>query len=303
MPAVDYSDVSPVGAAYTTMGACAATEFLPDNVGSDIESVWEYVGDWSSGPDTSNITFFGGNTDETRNVKICTNSANRANGVFDSSKATLSPPSGDGAFELSQAWTVVLGLQIVAEDIFNGVIFYGENGLLDRCHILRVGDSGTGSYNFASNARIRSCVIQDFERNLRAFTSMFAYNNTLIGGFWGIDSGGSNCVAKNNVMFGQAATGITGTLGTGSTNNATGDETGDITITSADFENYAGGEYQPSDGSALIGAGVDLSADSDLIVLTGINWYDYIIPYNLGAYAPADADSASDNAAILAAHF
>ena len=73
----------------------------------------------------------------------------------------------------------------------------------------------------------------------------------------------ANCTMQNTVVYGYATEDVY--LAAGTENNcATGDTsisgTGAVTgITTTDFNNYAGGDYAPSNGSALYDAGTDLS--------------------------------------------
>jgi hypothetical protein len=65
---------------------------------------------------------------------------------------------------------------------------------------------------------------------------------------------------KNCVGYGSIVADIATTTGPTISNNASGDASGDITgITTADFVDYAGGNYRPAFGSVLRGAGADLS--------------------------------------------
>jgi len=75
------------------------------------------------------------------------------------------------------------------------------------------------------------------------------------------DRGHLRTVVKNTFVYGHT-TGDYFSPSTGSTNYASSDTTGSAglqSLTSAEFNNYAGGDYSLAATSNLIGAGVDLS--------------------------------------------
>jgi hypothetical protein len=112
-------------------------------------------------------------------------------------------------------------------------------------------------------------------------------NNTVIGTWGWVNTGiawDDDQLVRNNVISGD----VTGTpptaFGSSTSNNAFGGTgafgNNQVTgITTTDFVDYAGGDYNPTPGGALDGAGVDLSADftDDITGQTRTQW-------DIGAY-------------------
>jgi len=95
----------------------------------------------------------------------------------------------------------------------------------------------------------------------------------------GIVSDGDTTI-KNTAIIGFASESVHGTPGTNTTNAIDDSAITAVSITSADFVDYAGGNYAPAVGGALDGAGTDLSADftDDITGATRTQW-------DIGAYA------------------
>lgn len=157
------------GGDYTSLSAWEAGE-QADLVALDEYRVGEIQGDWSE-TTTTGVTIDGWTTDETRNIIIRTDSANRASADWSTSKFRISTSSGDG-FLILEYWVTIIGIQAestnttsTARYMFNPVPV-GSTGsiiIFDSCyakntgggqgHGFRVRFMGTGTY-----IRIINCI-------------------------------------------------------------------------------------------------------------------------------------------------
>jgi len=204
------------------------------------------------------------------------------------------------AFQIYEPYTELRDIQFTNSSTgagAQGLRLYPTNFVLERCIIrtaggergLRVAVPNAPSYirnSLIISASGTACVIDP--RGEMPFS-----NNTLICGTgtsnslsWGVGATTTDIICRNNVFYGPVDDTSVTTPNASSGYNAFS-STGAFgsnqqTIDSTDFNNFAGGDYSPSSGSALIDNGIDLSAtlgfDDDIAGNTRTGTWD------IGAY-------------------
>lgn len=174
------------------------------------------------------------------------------------------------AFYLSVPYTVIRGITIKNTSTSSNARCVHNNAhcTWDSCFFSAAASSGDAFYNGADDGGyvINCCAVSGY-CGFRAFNYDYPtwLNNTAVGCTYGFRREGASGTlqASNNVAYGNATADFSGASVSGS-NNASGDSsapgTSPVTgVTSAAFNNYAGGDYSPASGGVLVGAGTDLS--------------------------------------------
>lgn len=275
---------------YTTLSAAEAA--IPAS--PETPTVINIIGTWSSA-DTTSVDFSGSTFTESNYCLVRTVGDARHGGVYSSGKYMLSN-STESQLSVSVSYVWIDGLQIY--NPYTGtsqrkpVRFKNSAaGYSKISNTIVVGDysSTAPSYGigFESSTPIIYCwnnIVSGIDQassygiySQGSSASGYIYNNTIVDCSNGVRVNSSTIVTKNNIAI-CATDGFVGTLGTGSTKNAspiTGD--GDVTLSSSTLTDYfesatdlhikTAGTYS----GELIGQGADLDQDAGLAVTDDID--------------------------------
>lgn len=144
---------------------------------------------------------------------------------------------------------------------------YGASPIANNCIVLDCAGHGIVTSKWAAGV-FRNCTAMNCG-GIGIVADLTGYLPTI-----------ENCVAFGNAGGDFFDSGTMATIRNNASGDLTAPGTNPITgITTADFEDYAGGSYRPAAGGALAGAGVDLSAEftDDITGDTRTQW-------DIGAY-------------------
>jgi hypothetical protein len=277
-------------AAYATLAAAFAdiAADYPSFVAADVEVTLLCTG----GADASMGMFLNGiTTDATHRFIIRAHPNDVAEPIWNTAKYRLVDTSAGNGFSTNIVFISFECLQIEwntsSDDASVFATTLGYNGGvgvigIDRCHIRTTSGHanrrGISPNTHGAKGYITNCIFDGFPLSIvhnAADTAWYYYNNTIVNCGYGvyIESAGSNAIVKNTGVSAASVTCFVGTVGTGSTNNASSDSTALGTSARVNVTpTFVGsGDYTPSVAdTAWTGYGTDLSADAVQPISTDI---------------------------------
>ncbi len=240
----------------------------------------EIRGDWSGGADTTLVDIDGYTTDATHYIKIYTDSANRAGGIWSTSKY-IRRGSDATVFLMREDYTWIDGLQIEEVSQTGAQVFFNNvtrnSGLIKISNCILRGDGGAQRLKFYGESsglftslQIWNCICYNWGSHADSYFSensaitASVYNSTFIVSstvdFALRNDIGTSLIVKNCYAGGSSNSNYNGimTRTTCASKDATG-EIKNIAINTTNFKNVTGGteDYRLPLGSALIGVGTD----------------------------------------------
>ena len=289
----------------------AAEALIPaDITAAGSNGIWTIVAEGQNA-DTQTVTFSGTVTDATHYIKVTTDAAatyGRHIGVWNSTKYRLTV-SNASAITVGENYVWIDGLQIQVTSAngnlqnpisFSAIAvspFWLSNSIL-RGHgnatysEYGIGTSANGQSMFVWNSIVYGISTNASSRNIvqaNTGTGTF-YNNTIIGGTYGLRQVSGSIVAKN-VYVGGSVSGdysgiITMTTSASSDTSAAGTALDSIALNTSNFTNVTAGSenFHLPVGSALIGAGTNTSGDAaPMNFTTDIDAQTRSVPWDIGA--------------------
>jgi hypothetical protein len=269
------------GGDYSSLAAWEAGE-QADLVSLDRVAVGEIDGDWSGGPDTTNVTIDGWTTNIANYVIVRTVNTAKHNGRWDNTKYVHKSASTSGhTFYIVEDYTLVIGIQAWRDSDPTGLssVFRiaRTNNILMNC-IARgptsytTANSMAGFYSWtgAINNYIINCISFNLKstgntgRGITATVGILnVYNCTTYNCYTGYYENNGIYIAKN-CLAQNCTDGFNGTIsGTNNCSDITSDAPGSNSVTAtANFVDVANGDFRLSSNNPLIlRAGKDLSSD------------------------------------------
>jgi len=211
----------------------------------------------------------GWTTSPSNNITIKAAAGHEHNGVFGAGVLLQSSMVSAGVFTL-QNDVGLTGLCLESRGATNGSCLLVSIGSTHRSLLVRrtgAADSVAGFSGFQP-AAFYNCIFENFYKNFNLGNTTTCYNCTSIGGVYGgfvLDVANTpltNCVAfgssGGDFLLNKAPATIIGS-GNASEDGSAGGTAPITGVTTADFYNYAGGDYRPVIGGVLDGVGTDLS--------------------------------------------
>ena len=244
---------------------------------TDTSSGWESEAAWT--------------TDATRYVHLYAAAGAEASAVWDSGGYLLNPDNTITYALRMPEYSLIEHIQVLRGLRYAAYMLPGVT--IDGCHFK--GETGTSTYSavrmWSSSGDVAtiantvisgpwSSAIDATQYQSPSSIYRVVQNVTVVGADKGVNAGGRNVLVQNVAAYGcsTAAFYQVVNLATGSDYNASDDATApganSLTSISDPFVDLAGEDYHLAAGSALIGAGADLSADftTDIDGDTIVNW-------------------------------
>lgn len=261
---------------YALMSTWESTE-QTDLVAAGEQHVLDCYADWPTGL-LDAVDIAGWATDAVGTITVKAAAGHEHLGVKDAGFWMRYASNGVSTVAINQDYVTLEQLQITHSAAASAVDMTGYTCTMDSCLVSSTStgrdglELGTVGTRIVFNSVFYDCGGMGAVVGNGDSTQFL--NCTFVGNSeYGINIQGNStdCIVKNCVAYGNTTADFgesgTGSWNAASTNNASGDTTastlsiGTVTgITSTDFNNYAGGDYSPSSGSALINAGADLSS-------------------------------------------
>jgi hypothetical protein len=185
--------IKPSGGDYTSLSAWEAGE-QQDLVANNKSATAEISGDWSGGPDTTNLSVDGWTVDSIHTITIRTDAANRASATWDATKYRLenTTSSTTSFFMIKVPFTHIVGLQVFfnrsnGSDRTIYVLLGADNVSIDGCFVRGSGES----------------LVYDHSGCVRVINSVLSATNSARAIYWNCWAGASkvglayNCTAYN----------------------------------------------------------------------------------------------------------
>lgn len=304
MPTTITKTVKPAGGDYTSLSAWEAGEQANLVTLDQIRQAECY-----SMEDTTGVIVDGWTTDATRYLRIYTPASERHDGKWNTGKYRLKTTDALPLW-LAEGFIRVEGLQIEVNRTIAGTtngVDVQSGGSAGEIRISASIVRSTGSVNngigmdigVASGSVVKTWnnIIYDFTRSgyysasikfNASGSTLYAYNNTLYGGYINLDAVAGTVIAKNNIAQGSQSNDYNGTF-TSSNYNISGDATStgganDKINTTVSFVDLTNRDFHlAASDTAAKDAGTDLSGDANLAFSDDIDSQTRTGTWDIGA--------------------